>query len=78
MADFTGFQVLIQQQQIDQEIESKIDRTQSFKKNGKTQVIKGSPSLNSKLKNINEDQAIDEEPQYGRQARSTRIVSIMY
>ena len=83
MADFSGFQVLIAQQQIDQEIESKIDRTQSFRsrdsdKNKKNHTNKGSPTLNPKLRQeefINEQPAIE---QYAKSNRFSRIVSAIF
>ena len=75
MADFTGFQVLIQQQQMEQEIESKIERNSSVK--GRSKTIKSlKPKLDTEFEENeepeNQQQIINLEQNKG--AKSSRFV----
>jgi hypothetical protein len=75
MADFTGFQVLIQQQQMEQEIESKIERNSSVK--GRSKTIKPlKPKLDTEFEENeepeNQQQITDLEQNKG--AKSSRFV----
>ena len=60
MASLEGFQVLIQQQQMEQEIESKIERNSSVK--GRTKTMKLKPKLDPvELEGIDEASASNQE-----------------